>query len=208
MLEAWRAKNISSALDKAFFIGKEAISVEKDLSSLKPFSLLKDHREFTFMEILKDSPGKGSLVYPLKSRRLKMLRNLDKRYQGFAILNGNEVVGDLWCCTPQTGLREMNHPDLAWLGLRLHEKEAYLFDLYVKPEERGKGLVNLFLWKTLNALKDRGVTKVYGYYLTDNLPALWVHRMMGYKELKRVRRRRWIPFLPKFRDSRGDPMAS
>lgn len=195
VLEAWRAKSIFSALDKAFFIGKEAISVEKDLSSLKPLSLLKDHRKFTFMEILKDPPEKEPLVYPLKSRRLKMLRNLDRGDQGFAIVKGKEVVGDLWCFTPQTDLRKKNHHDLEWLDLRLNEKEAYLFDLYVKPEERGEGLVNLFLWKTLSALKDRGVTKVYGYYLKDNLPALWVHRIMGYKELKRVRQRRLMPFL-------------
>jgi len=194
VFEAWRAKSISSALNNAFFTGKEAVSVEKDLSSLKPLSLLKDHREFTFMGILKDPPGKEPLVYPLKSRCLKMLRNLDRGYQGFAIVNGNEVVGDLWCFTPQTVLKGKNHPDLEWLDIHLNEKEAYLFDLYVKPEERGKGLVNLFLWKTLNALKEKGVTKVYGYYLTDNLPALWVHRIMGYKELKRVKRRRLMSF--------------
>lgn len=194
ILEACKAKSIYSALDSAFFNAKEAVSVEKELSSLKPLSLLKDYSEFTFMEILKDFPGK-ELVYPLKSRHLKMLRNLDGGYQGFAMVKGNEVVGDLWCFIPQATLRKKKHPDLEWLDIRLNDEEAYLFDLYVKPEARGKGLANLFLWKTLNLLKERGVTKVYGYYLKNNLPALWAHRIMGYKELKTVKRRRLMSFL-------------
>jgi len=51
-------------------------------------------------------------------------------------------------------------------------------------------LVNLLHGSALKALKDKGYERVYGYCTADNLPALWVHRIMGYKELGRLKMHR------------------
>jgi L-amino acid N-acyltransferase YncA len=58
--------------------------------------------------------------------------------------------------------------------------------MYVRPEERGGGAVNYMLWKALNSLREEGFKRAYGYCAADNLPALWVHRIIGYKELDTI----------------------
>jgi ribosomal protein S18 acetylase RimI-like enzyme len=93
----------------------------------------------------------------------------------------------LWYVARNNLEEECNHPDLKWLGVRLSPKEAYLFDMYIDPHKRGGGLVNLLFSRSLETLKRRGFDKVYGYYEVDNFPALWMHRTMGYEEIKRLK---------------------
>jgi GNAT superfamily N-acetyltransferase len=62
-----------------------------------------------------------------------------------------------------------------------------MFDMYIEPEHRGLALSSSLFRMAFRGLRARGVVKVKGYYVVDNLPALWMHRVMGYREMGRVR---------------------
>jgi hypothetical protein len=186
-LEVWKTTGFYSVLNKVFFLNKEIVIVEKDLNSLEPLPLIPEKMNIKFIEINKEQTENTLHVYSLKSRHLKMLNNLDRGYKGFAIVKGNEVIGDIWYVSPTQSKTVRRDPDLKLYNINLNEKDVYMFDMYLKPEERGGGKVNFLLRNVLNALKEMGFIKVYGYYMADNLPALWVHRMLGYKELKRFK---------------------
>ncbi len=187
VLETWKAKGILFLLCKAAFMHREIIPVEKDLDSLKPLTSSNEKLNVECIEIPKNRAENTWLTYPLKSRYLKMLRNLDKGYKGFAIVKGNEVIGDIWYVCLSKSKTVIKHPDFKLLDIHLNEKDVYMFDMYLKPEERGGGMVNFLLRSALNALKNKGFLKVYGYYTADNIPALWVHRTLGYQELTRLK---------------------
>jgi GNAT superfamily N-acetyltransferase len=69
------------------------------------------------------------------------------------------------------------------LGITCSDKDAYAFDMYISPAHRGENLAGP-LQRLLQAkLKEEGWRKVYGYYWDDNLPALWMHRVLKFKEL-------------------------
>ena len=192
VLETWKEKGVFYLFNIYVFVNREIIPVVMDLNSLKPHALSAERGNFKLIEILKDRIENTRFVYPFKSRYLKMLRNLNKGYKGFAIVKGDEVIGDIWYVSVNNFGTRMKHPDLKLLDIHLNKNDVYMFDMYVKPEERGGGVVNFLLGSALNELKEKGFIKVYGYYMAHNIPALWVHRMLGYKEMKRLKWNRLI----------------
>jgi GNAT superfamily N-acetyltransferase len=54
--------------------------------------------------------------------------------------------------------------------------------MYISSTYRGKNLAVLLQRSLHQTLKDEGYVKVYGAYYEDNLPALWMHRMLKFKE--------------------------
>jgi hypothetical protein len=68
-----------------------------------------------------------------------------------------------------------------------------MFDMFVVPESRGSATTNHLLGSALNHLKESGYSGVYGFYEKNNLPALWTHRVFGYKEMAKRRITR-IPY--------------
>jgi GNAT superfamily N-acetyltransferase len=117
------------------------------------------------------------------SRRLKVAHNTEAGYYAYAVVSKGEVIGDIWCVTPRSVKTEPIHPDLPWLGIACGQNEAYMFDMYVIPDSRGKVITSYLLGGALSHLKQDGFSKVYGFYEKDNLPALWTHRLFGYSEL-------------------------
>lgn len=92
------------------------------------------------------------------------------------------------------------HSDLKMLGIACEEGDAYAFDMLIAPKYRGKNLA-VPLQKSLQAtLKKEGCQRVYGFYWDDNLPALWMHRMLKFKELPKKRISRFF-FLVKSKDA-------
>ncbi len=189
VLEFWKKDGFSSVLNRAFSINKGVVVVENNLNSLASptFTFVSKKVNAKFIEVLKKQSENAHPFYSLKSRYLKMLNNLDKGYKGFAIVKGDEVIGDIWYASQDQSKTVMRHSDLKLLNINLSKKDSYMFDMYVKPEERGFGTANFLLWNALNALKQKGFERAYGYYMADNIPALWVHRTLGYKELNKFK---------------------
>ena len=186
--EMWRSEGFSSVIKKAVFFNKVVIPAVKDLSALPPLKS-PAASDVEFVEIREDTFQPDRWTFPSKSRLMRVSKNFRKGYRGFGVVKGGEVVGDIWYCTQGAPGSPWRHPDLewfAWFGVELGEKELYMFEMYVKPEERGGGLVNYLHGSALKALREKGFEKVYGYCTADNIPALWVHRTLGYKELGRL----------------------
>ena len=127
------------------------------------------------------------LAYPVRSRYLKTLNYLQKGYRGFALVQGNTVTGDIWCADAESGKDGRKHPDEVWLGIRCDRCEVYTFDLFVAPGRRGGNIAPALQNGALHLLREDGFTRAYGFFWSDNIPALWVHRTVRWHELTRVR---------------------
>jgi hypothetical protein len=156
--------------------------MELSTSNLPPTAHLQD-ANFQFIELKINDLQAGKYSFAIPSRGLKALRNLKRGWRGFAVIENAIVVGDMWCITPNKDEKRIFHPDLKMLGVTSEEGDAYAFDMFITPDYRGKNLA-VPLQKSLHAtLKMEGCPRVYGFFWNDNLPALWMHRMIKYQEL-------------------------
>jgi GNAT superfamily N-acetyltransferase len=80
------------------------------------------------------------------------------------------------------------------LGIACGNRDAYAFDMQIAPEFRGKNLAAPLQRALQSTLKAEGIVKVYGYYWDDNLPALWMHRILKFRELPKRRVSRFLWF--------------
>ena len=179
--------NLWNLIQKLVFWNKIATPVEMDLTTLAPQTNINQDTGYKFIELTHNDLLGAKWYFPITSRRLKAMQNLKNGWRSFAIVNDSTVVGDVWCITFHGELAHHVHPDLKMLDIRWEEGEAYAFDMLIHPTYRGKNLaapLHRFLQLTL---KNEGYRKVYGYYWNDNLPALWMHRMLKFHELPKRR---------------------
>lgn len=184
---------ITSTLNKFVFRNTEFVVVAKDLTDLKPAqdSLLENG--LRFLDISSENLKKTDIRYPVKSRYYKLLKYTEKGYHVFAVVKGDELIGDVGYMTDEMS-RLTPIRDLKWFGIELGEREAYMFDMFVSAHQRENNVTNLLVSNALNALKEKGKLRAYGYYDSDNIPALWFHRMHGYKELDKVKIQQFFVF--------------
>jgi GNAT superfamily N-acetyltransferase len=114
-------------------------------------------------------------------------RYLRSGYGGVAVLRGDRVVGDVWYVTLADARLPHVHADVSALKIDLDATTAYLFDMYIEPEQRGMALSTALFRAVFATLRARGFTTAVGYYAGTNRPALWMHRVLGYREVRRVR---------------------
>ena len=186
---------------KIIFINKVAITVEKDLLLLPPLENSQKHIDVKLVEITpasisQEAENQQALVYSNdkrhENRRQKAAYYLKKGYRGFALVRGNEVCGDIWYIGARIDRQGPLHPDMKWLGIRCGVNEAYAFDMYLYPEQRGNNMATWLQNGALHEMRTVGFTKVFGYYWVKNIPALWAHRMLRCKELKRIKLSRFF----------------
>lgn len=179
--------SMKDIIRKRVFRQRIATPAEMDLSTLPPpGDSLKDF-DYQFVELTMEKLRAGKLSFAVSSRRFKAFHNLKKGLRGFALVKDSSILGDLWCTAPTDVESCVTHPDLKMLGIQCKAGEAYAFDMLIDPTYRGKNLavpLQRFLQSTL---KKEGLQKVYGFYWDDNLPALWMHRMLKFKELPKRR---------------------
>ncbi len=108
------------------------------------------------------------------------------------MVRGEEVVGDVWYVSRQTARHPRVHPHLDWFGIDLKDDEVYMFDMYVDAGKRGGGLTTYFHGSVLQMMRRKGVRTSYGCYVAKNIPAMWMHRLIGYTELPRCIVRRYF----------------
>jgi hypothetical protein len=182
--EAWSRGGVKDVFRPRVYFNRIATPAEMDLSRpiADPDNLLRDSA-YRFAELKTEDLLAGRWSFAIRSRSFKAFRNLRKGWRSFALVEGTTVVGDVWCDCVSGPENIVIHPDLRMLGIHCKEKEAYAFDMLIAPQYRGKNFavpLQRFLHFTL---KTEGFRKVYGFYWDDNLPALWMHRMLKYKEL-------------------------
>ncbi len=166
------------------FWRRKATPVEMDLTSVSssPAEILRGF-DCELVELNMDDLHAGKWNFLVVSRGIQAARFIKHGWRGFAFHQNGRVIGDVWCVTPRGDGSPITHPDLNLLGIVCGNRDAYAFDAYIAPEFRGRNLAAP-LQRCLHAiLKTEGHQKVYGYYMDDNLPALWMHRLLRFKEL-------------------------
>jgi GNAT superfamily N-acetyltransferase len=184
-------------LREVIYINKVAITVERDLLSLMPE---KDSPEqygvklitIASKSLIQNEKTHDALIYLDHERKAKAMVYLDKGYRGVALVSGKEVIGDIWYTNVVNHTNGVVHPDLKWLKMKCGNKDAYAFDMYLHPGKRGKNLANLLQNRALHEIRENGYVRALGYYWAKNIPALWVHRTLQWKELRRVKVTRFL----------------
>jgi GNAT superfamily N-acetyltransferase len=189
-VEHLRQNGLISALKIMLYKYEEAVPVEKNLTSLKSLNYKRENLDI--IEITADNFKHKRLHYAFKSRHDRAPGYFKKGYKSFIIIKDDQIIGDIWYVTRASAKHNQIHPHLKWFEIDLNNDEVYMFDMFVTPDKRGKDLTTYFLNSVLHKLNSRGFTKSYGYFVADYVPALWVHRLLGYKELPRCIIRRYL----------------
>ncbi|MBN1140289.1 MAG: hypothetical protein JXB25_00615 [Deltaproteobacteria bacterium] len=190
-LEHRRQVGFFAAVWITFYKVEEMVPTVKDLNDLRTIPV-PENRAPSILDLGPENFFAYALDYPLRSRKARADYYFSRGYRTFVMAEGQRVVGDMWYVTPKTARSPVIHPHVQWFGLKLAEKDAYLFDLQVDAGQRGGGLTTSFHNRVLEILRDRGFRKAYGCYVANNLPALWMHRLIGYRELPRCIVRRFF----------------
>jgi GNAT superfamily N-acetyltransferase len=184
--DAYADGKLQTVIRKRVYRNRIATPTEIDPLAVPAFAgLAGSGLEFVELQLQDLRAGKWTFIEP--SRQYKAPGNLRKGWRGFALVEGTTVLGDIWCVTPGPDGGAVTHPDLDFLGIRCGEREAYAFDVYIDTGHRGRNLA-VPLMRSLHAVLGReGCTKVYGFYWDDNVRALWLHRVLKFKELPKRR---------------------
>ena len=184
LMESINDNGLVKTINSVIHVKKEVIVVEKDLDSVSStFNFINDS-DSSFIEITQEKFNNYS--YPVKSRYLKAIEYFNRGYKSLGIVKKNIIIGDIWYSTFNYSLNKFMHPNQKIELLQnLNKDDVYMFDMYVFPKERKNGIANSLMNTALLYLKEKGYKNAYGYYLASNIPALWVHRILKFKELER-----------------------
>jgi GNAT superfamily N-acetyltransferase len=186
-MEEAKEKSPRDALKKALStcvqLNRIVVPVYKDLSTLKQPATTDETSGLEFVVVNRDNAEIMAPMNKAESRKLKGPYNTRAGYYAYAVVSNGEIIGDIWCATPKHIQSGPIHPDLDFLGIQCGENEAYMFDMYVAPDSRGKVITAFLLSNALKHLRESGYDRAYGFFERDNLPALWTHRLFGYTEL-------------------------
>jgi GNAT superfamily N-acetyltransferase len=182
------------ALSTCVQINRIVVPVYKDLSTLKQPVKTEESSGLEFVVVNSENAEAMAPMNKTESRKLKGPYNTRAGYYAYAVVSNGEIIGDIWCATPKNITSEPIHPDLDFLGIECGKNEAYMFDMYVAPDSRGKVITAFLLSNALKHLKESGFQRAYGFYEKENLPALWTHRLFGYTELAKRKVTRLLLF--------------
>jgi hypothetical protein len=156
-------KGFLPLLREIIYFNKVAVPVVKDLSALKPLDS-PGESDIHLLEITPATFQRTALSYPVKSRYLKALRCLDMDYRAYALLRGNEVIGDIWYSVRNKSAKGTDHPDIKWLGIHFEDNDVYMFDMFLTHQERGKNYAPYLQNASLHGLREKGFNKAYGFF--------------------------------------------
>ena len=162
----------------------EVVPVEKDLQNITEVPNRKiDELKLVIKDTKQEDYKREKYKFPDNIRKNKAELYYKKDFNGILILDGNNVLGHIW----YTDLKNKTiHQNIKLLKLEMSPEKVYLFDLFVVEKIRGNNFSTNFMNNSLYNLKMKGYKKAYGYFSVDNLQALWVHRLLGYKELNHL----------------------
>jgi len=191
IVQLYEFNGVKSLLNEFFYRKRCAIAVEKKLVDLKPFTG-KTPDDVGIVDVDSGMDKSFFRKYTVKHRNLKCECYLKSGYQAVALKRADNVVGDIWYATKTGSSQDPIHPDMEWLNLFARPKDVYTFDMFLDPNERGNGMAAYLQHSALLLLKEKGFEKAYGYYMADNIPALWVHRLLKWEAIKKVYTKRFV----------------
>jgi len=188
--ESW-----SSFIEKFIYLNKKAILLEKNLQEVSERLNILEKSKVRLIDFTSENLRKYK--FPSKVRYLKARHYLSKGNSGFAIVRGDRIIGDMWYYRSDSSKKVDLHFDVKLLGIKKWEDDfVYTFDIYIPPEERGKNLAAAFQNNAMYALRKKGVLKAYTYFWSDNIPSIWITRVINkWKELETLEMSRFFFFL-------------
>lgn len=190
--ELWRSGDFSTALRHKIYSRAEAVPVRKDLLELPPASLSDEDMALSLIEIANESWQGLDTHFATKSRESRVDLYVKKGYRGFGLVKDGKIIGDIWYLNNELLRQNVFNPTIQEFHITLAEDDVYLFDMFIAANERGKVSTTKFLTRVLSELKGRGYRNALGFFFMSNLPALWVHRVIGYEELPHYSVRKYL----------------
>ncbi len=169
------------------YVNRIAIPVEMNLAEFNPRFTESKGNSYEFIKLDRYALENGNYQFVNKVREMKALVYVKKGYYGFALQKDNKIIADIWYSAPTSNSNSQVHKDMTWLGIIPRKKYVYAFDMFVIPGIRGHNIATYFQSSFLVYLRNKGWFYVYGYYWADNIQALWVHRLLKWKELGKVK---------------------
>jgi GNAT superfamily N-acetyltransferase len=103
-------------------------------------------------------------------------------YNGFvATLQGN-IIGYIWCWSNNNGIKPP--PEVLFHNIKMKKGDVYLFNFFIAPQYRGHGNAIEFMNRVLLELKNLGYIRAKGEHDGIYLPAAWLYRAVGYKDIR------------------------
>lgn len=191
-LEYWHQHGFLSACCFTLYHKDEAVPVAKDLNAIPPVKVSEEGLHL--IEVAPDTFPSMVFKTPLRNCQERAEIYFRRGYRVLALVREGTVVGDLWFVSRKTARTPGIHPDLQRLKIDLADDEVYMFDMHVSSQQRGGGLATHLLSSALHHLHNRGYCRAWGYYSAYNIPALWVHRLIGYQEFPHFILRRFFVY--------------
>ena len=192
--ETVKHNGISSLLNQIFYFDRIAVVVERDLLEIAVNKQNSYSSDVEVVELNQEILDTKNFFYPLRNRYMKAVHYFENGYGCCALVRNEEIIGDIWFAIPVKNSLSTCHADCKWLQIKCAEDQAYTFDMFLNPAERGNNLATLLQTSALTTLRKKGYSKAYGYYWNDNMPALWVHRIGKWTEMKRLKVNRFLFF--------------
>jgi len=174
---------------------EEVVTTIMDLSSIKPIEQKANHLDVAYHDLKTDADKTICASHSKRSRAKKCLNYLNQGYRAFCATNDGNIIADIWYASPATRLCSPVHPHVKLFNFELNESDVYMFDMFVTPEHRGAGFATEFMHRSMCHMRDTGFLRSYGYFSTENISALWTHRILGHKELNRFKMERFFVHL-------------
>lgn len=171
--------SLKETFKQVVFFHRKMVVIEKEIST-QP---LKQGSDIIFLVIDRSNYKEYSERYKLKNLGYYS----KKGAMCILALKDETCVGYQWWTVDNDFI------DLKKLDLKLAGSEAYLFDFYVLPEYRGTDIPKQITIETFNYLTSKNINKIYGFYFSDNIKAMWWHRaFLKCSEIKRVKVHRFF----------------
>jgi GNAT superfamily N-acetyltransferase len=192
---ALRLQGARSFVREHVYWSREAVVVVKDLDGGLPYASYPENGGLVLAEISRELIENKSVVFKYRDRAWRAAHYLEKGYRNLGLIAGGQIIGDVWAYSPSFAPESSRHGDLDWLGVPSSKTLAYVFDGFLDPDMRRRNLAGYLLGTFLRRLRDLEVERAYAYFWADNTPSLWLHRLLKWNELKRLKVRRFGVFL-------------
>jgi len=183
-----REKGLKQTIREFMTLDRVIVPTVFKLSELKePVKDGDNDDSVQFVHVPNEQELAGKFTYEVNARKIIAREYFSKGYSCFIVVIDGAIVGDLWYSTNAHAPRRLAHPDVKLLDLPLTDEDVYMFDMHVIKDMRGKNLAPRLMRYAMSYHREHGKINAYGYYESDNIPAMWTHRMLCYKELPKRR---------------------
>jgi hypothetical protein len=124
----------------------------------------------------------------MRGQWAKCCSYLDNGYRVLLAEMEGQIVGHIWWHDHRLDRAQL-HPQLLRYGLELKPGEVWSFDLWLLERYRGGGGSNDFFALFRQHLRQAGYARVWGSVDSAYLPAVWLHKIQGYRAVKTVEAR-------------------